>query len=351
MELRLHWGALDIVDKSSQEYIESISRSKRTIETGAKSLTILEVKSNDVDMNPIRLKFASDEIKEWETDLESSSSWKMENHYSNLLKIGQGSFGLVFSAVTNKDTHMPKGHQIIMKRTNRCTVKNRDFQRDRDELEIWEKMTHKNLLRVEDILIDDNYVYIIPEEFESDLNKLIRNKSINDDLKHKNIFMDILHGLAHMHAKGTLHRDLKPDIVICNELGGDRFKVKICDFGHSTRLNDEEEVKDDDPLGTRGYRAPEVLQGPPYTFSTKSDIWALGVMLCQAQCDNEMPFEFAASEQLSQHIPYFDATLNATREEAREVILRMLPSAEELLQMPFFLNPISENIARGQPKL
>jgi len=84
---------------------------------------------------------------------------------------------------------------------------------------------------------------------------------------------DLLGALAHAHAHGVLHRDLKPDNVMLAKRG-----AVIIDFGLAA-LDDAvaKLTREGMALGTPAYLAPERLRGYPH--DVRSDLYALGVML------------------------------------------------------------------------
>merc|ERR1719510_1885718 len=89
------------------------------------------------------------------------------------------------------------------------------------------------------------------------------------------VFHQLISGLAHMHEKHIAHRDLKPE----NLLFDNQFNLKIADFGFSKVFQKKEGHKTAmaTELGTKGYMAPEILNGKKY--SAKADIFASGVIL------------------------------------------------------------------------
>ena len=120
--------------------------------------------------------------------------------------------------------------------------------------------------------------------------------------------MQIADALAHAHARQVVHRDLKP----ANVVAGPDGRVKVLDFGLAKRIRDlgptlaTTETHESGPLteagtvvGTLGYMAPEQLRGQP--ADTRSDIWALGVLLYEIATGTR-PFTGQSRFELSSNI-------------------------------------------------
>ena len=93
------------------------------------------------------------------------------------------------------------------------------------------------------------------------------------------LMIQVCDGVQHAHQRGIIHRDLKPGNILVDESG----QPKILDFGlaratdsdaQATRQTDIGQL-----LGTLAYMSPEQVLADPLALDTRSDVYALGVIL------------------------------------------------------------------------
>ena len=97
----------------------------------------------------------------------------------------------------------------------------------------------------------------------------------------KRLFLDMLAGVAHIHGKGYVNRDIKLANMFVDPT---TFKIKIGDFGFGTlERGKNSNGLLDSTLGTHDFMAPEILQSIPYKGVT-ADIYSLGITLFLMRC-------------------------------------------------------------------
>ncbi|NKI35636.1 serine/threonine protein kinase [Wenzhouxiangella sp. XN79A] len=95
------------------------------------------------------------------------------------------------------------------------------------------------------------------------------------------LFIRICQGVQHAHERGIIHRDLKPANVLVCTVDGEPLP-KIIDFGVATSVSDQggqHRANSSDRAGTRAYMSPEQYTDDVRRIDTRSDVYALGVML------------------------------------------------------------------------
>lgn len=95
----------------------------------------------------------------------------------------------------------------------------------------------------------------------------------------------MVQSVLYLHAYGIVHRDLKLENIMMRD-ASDKAEPVVVDFGLSKIIGPEQTANE--PFGTLGYAAPEVLKKQQYSFSC--DIWSLGCIL-YALLSGSLPFD------------------------------------------------------------
>ena len=112
------------------------------------------------------------------------------------------------------------------------------------------------------------------------------------------VLLAVLDALAHAHARGVLHRDLKPQNILLGRHASGSVSVKLSDFGlaHTLGSFDKEGVVESG-WGTPYYMAPEQFRGRWRDYGPWTDLYGLGCMAFELVC-NRLPYEAATAFEL-----------------------------------------------------
>ncbi|KAF2663024.1 kinase-like protein [Lophiostoma macrostomum CBS 122681] len=273
-------------------------------------------------------------------------------------RLGEGAFGTVWKEVLEAGESDIKARavKVVRKRENRSKLVNYS-----KELEAIAKFSHPkyNSYFVESYgwFETEDAVFITMELFDhGDLQNYLwrkAEKTLPED-EVKQIALQVLEGLEHMHDNGFAHRDLKPSNILVRDPGPEWW-VKIGDFGISKRA-EEGMTALRTVSGTRDFMAPEirVQDGSLFAenladnkvYTDKVDIWSLGEIIYRALC-GEGPFSKTLAAYCSHNVAFPLEALRK-REISEEgcsliqALMNVYPeerlSAKQALQHEWFAN-------------
>lgn len=236
----------------------------------------------------------------------TADKWKIPHRYEVKQIIGTGSYGSVCEAYDQE-----KKQLVAIKRIAHMFDDLIDCKRILREIAILSKLQHDHVVKVYDIVAPSSIssfdeLYMVMEICDSDLKKLCRTDVTLTPLHINTLLYNLLVGLKYLHSAGIYHRDLKPANCLVNQ----DCSVKICDFGLSRAIGDEQlhlHALPNTPRGdgegdsipvpavpatqrmkraltghvvTRWYRAPElILLQENYTEAI--DIWSVGCIYAE----------------------------------------------------------------------
>jgi hypothetical protein len=192
------------------------------------------------------------------------------NRYRPLRPLGSGGSGSVWLA-RDEQTGLEVALKIVPREGKAAARAER-------EAAAAARLRHPSCLRAYAFARDPRHVYIAYEFVPGQTyREALRAGELNDAAAIE-ACAQICEGLAHAHAAGILHRDVKPSNVLL--ASGDRISVRLLDFGLARMAEAETLTAQGDVPGTLAYIAPERLAGED--ASEASDIWAVGVMLWES---------------------------------------------------------------------
>jgi len=162
--------------------------------------------------------------------------WKIPPRYEVKQLIGTGSYGSVCEAHDHTNNRL-----VAIKKIGHMFEDLIDCKRILREIAILSKLKHDHIVQIYDIplpadLSSFQELYIVMEICDSDLKKLCRTDVTLSPLHINTLLYNLLVGLKYLHSAGIYHRDLKPANCLVNQ----DCSVKICDFGLSRAIGDEQ---------------------------------------------------------------------------------------------------------------
>jgi calcium-dependent protein kinase len=183
------------------------------------------------------------------------------------IHIGRGRYAHVF-----KTRHLATGTEVAMKIISSLSEeRHQQFVKEFDLLT--RSQQHPNVIGIHDCFIVASKGYLILQLCEGDtLSSKLSSDGALPDFEAARVIHSVLLALNHMHSRNVVHRDIKPDNIMYlrTDPGSD---VLLGDFGLGKFVG---EGLADSRVGTKGYQAPQILQG--HLYDCKCDIWSTGVV-------------------------------------------------------------------------
>lgn len=184
-------------------------------------------------------------------------------------KEGAGAFGRVFRAYYKCNPSKLAALKVIPVALE-AGQRGEDIENVRKEIQFLRECDHPNVVAFYGAYYKDGALWVAME--------YCGGGSVGDVSRHRRvqeheiavIMRGALHGLAYLHSKKKIHRDIKGGNILLTSKG----QVKIADFGVSAQLRDTMSRRGTF-VGTPYWMSPEMIQDSDYDY--KSDIWSLGI--------------------------------------------------------------------------
>jgi len=193
---------------------------------------------------------------------------KIEKPGSNL---GEGTYGVVYKALDKRN------NEIVALKRIRLEVEDEGIPSTAlREISLLRELEHDNIVELKDCVQSDGKLYLVFEFLDRDLKKYMESCSgMLKPLLVKSYLFQICRGLAFCHARGVMHRDLKPQNLLVSKDG----RLKLADFGLARSFCPPIRPLTHEVV-TLWYRPPEILLGSQ-TYAPPVDVFAIGTIFVE----------------------------------------------------------------------
>ncbi|MGW1555336.1 protein kinase domain-containing protein [Streptomyces sp. NPDC002144] len=187
------------------------------------------------------------------------------------------------------------------------------------------RIDHPNVVRVYDVVDEGERLWIVMELVEGrSLERLMVESGSLSPRETARIGLGLVAALRQVHARGVLHRDIKPGNVLV-EAAGER--VVLTDFGIAALQDAKALTMVGMLVGSPDYMAPERISGRPQ--GPPSDIWSLGATLCAA-LGGRSPFSRDTTLATLHAVLYEEPELPAAAGHLRSILAAILEKEPEV---------------------
>ncbi|MFH0938670.1 MAG: serine/threonine-protein kinase [Planctomycetota bacterium] len=276
---------------NDQQIEEALLKQQTLRSSGGRSrLGETMVKMNVLNVEQVK-KILSEQRKRRQTDAAKVLPMESFGEFKLLKKLGEGGMGAVFKA---QETLANRVVALKVLRKNLANTKGFKERFER-EAKLAGSLNHPNIVACHSAGTIQDIQYLVMEFVEGETLKARLQREggklpENDVLK---IIRQIALGLGHAHAKGVVHRDIKPDNILLGKDGS----VKLSDFGTAKSFINEDNLSLTGVIiGTPYYISPEQVRADK-NIDHRADLYALGGTLYHA-LTGKVPFEAPSALQI-----------------------------------------------------
>lgn len=202
------------------------------------------------------------------------------HRYEIISLLGEGGMGAVYKTM-DRELNRPVALKVIRPALaqNKAII-----ERFKQELVLSQQVTHRNVIRIYDLGEADGLKFITMEFVQGeDLRRMLLRKKKLSPAEAVDIIQQVCRGLDAAHSVGVIHRDLKPQNIMCEKSG----RVLVMDFGLARTLTSDAMTSTGALVGTMDYMSPE--QALAQSLDQRSDLYTVGLIFYEL-LTGKMPF-------------------------------------------------------------
>uniref|UniRef100_A0A8C5R727 Tyrosine-protein kinase n=1 Tax=Leptobrachium leishanense TaxID=445787 RepID=A0A8C5R727_9ANUR len=224
-------------------------------------------------------------------DVSLQDEWERpRSEFRLVTKLGEGFFGEVWKAVWKNTT------PVAIKTFKKEHLIHSDMEKEMTALK---SLSHPNLIQLLAICSTDEPVYIVTELMtKGNLNEFLKSPEgvILGHIEFLFVICQIAEGMSYLESKKVVHRDLASR----NILVGEDLVCKIADFGLARLLKDDLYSPERNRAIPVKWTAPEAIARGK--FSTKSDVWAFGILVYEVYTFGQMPYKDMTNQEVAMKV-------------------------------------------------
>ncbi|KAH7883048.1 Pkinase-domain-containing protein [Phlebopus sp. FC_14] len=192
--------------------------------------------------------------------------------YAIVSQVGEGTFGKVYKA-RNTVTNV----HVALKRIRMEAERDGFPVTAMREIKLLQSLRHQNIVRLYEMMVSNGSVFMVFEYMDHDLTGILSQTQFSfSEANLKSLCNQMLAGLAYLHHKGVIHRDIKGSNILINNRG----ELKLADFGLARFYQKRRRSDYTNRVITLWYRPPELLFGAT-VYGPEVDMWSAGCIMLE----------------------------------------------------------------------